>query len=214
MIDNLAEQKTKAWWDSRRGLCTASSANKLVTPTGKISASHVSYGYALAADIYAGESLDAFAGNYHTERGNSLEGDARNAYAFFRDVDVVETGFHTDDALTCGASPDGLVNEDGLLEIKALAAHNHVAALMAIRETGLPPADYLNQIQMQAWILGREWVDWCCYHPSLPLGVVRVRANPELHVAMREAVTKTIAVRDHALATMRELAGIPLEEAA
>jgi len=77
------------------------------------------------------------------------------------------------DNVEAGASPDGLIGEDGLLEIKCPLAHTHVGYL---REGVLPPK-YIPQVQGQLWVTGRQWCDFVSYHPELKIMIVRVERD-------------------------------------
>jgi hypothetical protein len=83
-----------------------------------------------------------------------------------------------------GASPDGLIGDKGLLEIKCLNAANHIEVLK-----GGMPSKYKPQVQVQLWVTGREWCDFCVFHPDFPerlqLKVTRVAADPEYHAMLK-----------------------------
>jgi hypothetical protein len=83
---------------------------------------------------------------------------------------VVEVGLCLHDEFECGASPDGLVGDDGGLEIKCPLPHTHVSYLRAGDVTG----KYIPQIQGCLWITGREWWDFMSYHPAMEDLIVRV----------------------------------------
>ena len=99
-----------------------------------------------------------FEGNKYTDFGTETEQEARDYYAFSKGVEVKEIGFCTDDLGRFGCSPDGLVGDDGLVEIKCKPA-NHIKTLMFWQKNGKPPTDYLAQTHMQMLVTGRQWAN-------------------------------------------------------
>ena len=148
MIVHDAAQGSLAWHRARLGLPTASMAASLVTPTGRASSAVEGYADRLAMQRYRGAASDAFAGSDATARGHAFEPRARAAYAWLVGTDVRECGFCTDDRGRFGGSPDGLIGEDGGLEIKCPLMPAFVAALMHVEEHGRAPAVYLPQVHM------------------------------------------------------------------
>ncbi|OUL17296.1 hypothetical protein B0X78_00250 [bacterium AM6] len=126
------EQRSPEWYAARRGVPTASEFGSIITPKkGE---------YAAAADTYINQLIDeqmrpnagqAFTGNRHTERGEFLEDDARELYAFEREVVPQQVGFILNDAGTLGCSPDSMIEADGGLEIKCPDGPTHVKWLRA-----------------------------------------------------------------------------------
>jgi hypothetical protein len=144
----------------------------------------------MIAERLTGRSKPFFT-NEHMERGNFLEPEARQAYEFITDFEVVETGFILDDSQEFGCSPDGLVANDGGLEIKCPSDSVHVSYLRA----GKVPAKYYQQVQGCMMITGREWWDFMSYHPEMPHLLVRMKRNEKFIEAMAEqleAAVKTI----------------------
>ena len=166
------EQGSAKWLALRAGIPTASQFNKILTPTGKPSKSAEPYMHALMAERMLGEPLISHV-SWYMERGSVMESEARQYYEFQRDMEVKQVGLITNDAGSAGASPDGLVGEDGSLEIKCPSAEVHVGYLL------FKPADrkYYPQIQGQLWISEREWVDVLSYYPGLPHALTRVERD-------------------------------------
>jgi len=184
------EQGSPEWRASRLGRPSASMFGKLVTGSGKPSGSAESYINEMIAERLTGRSKPFFT-NEHMERGNFLEPEARQAYEFITDFEVVETGFILDDSQEFGCSPDGLVANDGGLEIKCPSDSVHVSYLRA----GKVPAKYYQQVQGCMMITGREWWDFMSYHPEMPHLLVRMKRNEKFIEAMAEqleAAVKTI----------------------
>ena len=117
--------------------------------------------------------------NEHLERGNELEVDARAIYELENDVTVVEVGFITNDKLSdlAGVSPDGLVGEEGLVEIKCVMDKLYLSYLEQVGVCGTFKVDTGHdwQMQMQMLFTGRKWVDYVVYNPNFPLAILKVR---------------------------------------
>jgi len=159
------EQGTPEWLAVRAGLPTASMyATVMAKGEGK---SRRTYMLKLAGERLTGEPMDSYS-NHHMERGHEHEPIAREAYGFLRDVTPEQVGFIR--AGDTGASPDSLVGEDGLLEIKSKLAHLHLDVLLRDEV----PSEHSAQVQGQLWVAEREWCDFVSYCPKLPLFVKRV----------------------------------------
>ena len=172
------EQGTDEWHALRRGVITASAISKLLTATGKPANNDTSRAqlYQLLAERITGESDSGFY-NDDMARGHLLEPYARNLYAENFDP-VTECGFVTlnTSAGTLGYSPDGLVGDDGLIEIKCPRPKAHLKSLL----TGEVPSEYIPQVQTGLAVTGRRWLDYISYAPGLPLFVTRCGPEPDL----------------------------------
>ena len=183
------KQGSEEWLQSRLGKPTASNFGKLITPTGKPSASADGYINELIAQRITGELPELYT-NAAMERGNELEPAAKALYEFTHGVEVVEVGLCLHDTLDCGASPDGLVGDDGGLEIKSALPHTHVSYL----RDGNMPEKYVPQTQGCLWITGREWWDFMSYHPSMQDLIVRVYRDEEYIKKLADAVTRAVEI--------------------
>ena len=181
------EQGSPEWLASRLGRPSASNFGRLVTGSGKPSSSAESYINEMIAERLTGRSKPFYT-NDHMERGNALEPEAREAYEFITDFEVVETGFILHDSEEFGCSPDGLVAEQGGLEIKCPSDSVHVSYLRA----GKVPSKYYQQVQGCLWITGREWWDFMSYHPEMPHLLVRAHRNEKYIEAMAEQVEAAV----------------------
>jgi putative phage-type endonuclease len=187
MIILTDEQGSPEWLASRLGRPSASNFGRLVTGNGKPSSSAESYINEMIAERLTGRSKPFYT-NEHMERGNALEPEAREAYEFITDLEVVETGFILHDSEEFGCSPDGLVAEQGGLEIKCPSDSVHVSYLRA----GKVPSKYYQQVQGCLWITGREWWDFMSYHPEMPHLLVRAHRNEKYIEAMAEQVEAAV----------------------
>ena len=163
------EQNTEEWLRARLGLPTASMFATVMASgrSGGESKTRQTYLYKLAGEILTGEPMDNYT-NGHMDRGHEMEGAAREMYAFTRDAEPKPVGFISN--FDAGASPDSLVEDRGLLEIKTKMAHLHIEAFL---RDDIPP-EHKAQCQGQLWIAEREWLDLVIYWPRLPLIVRRV----------------------------------------
>lgn len=159
------EQGSPEWFECRRGIPTASRFKDVLAKGQGLT--RRKYLYTLAGEALTGDAAESFS-NEHMERGHAMEDEARQQYAFQRDVDPERVGFMRRGGVGC--SPDSLIGVDGLLEIKTKLPHLHLEALESDR---LPP-EHVAQVQGQLWISGRQWCDFVSYWPKLPLFWIRV----------------------------------------
>ena len=130
--------------------------------------------------------------------GTDTEPMARSAYQFYTDADVVQTGFVLHPTIAdAGASPDGLVGDEGLVEIKCPSTATHIDTLLS----GTVPGKYLTQMLWQMACTGRQWCDLVSFDPRLPesmrLFVKRVeRDDARIAELETEVVTFLSEVRD------------------
>jgi hypothetical protein len=113
--------------------------------------------------------------NYWMQRGHELEPLARKYYEFESGNKVDQCGLILTDEQDCGASVDGLVGDDGTVEIKCLKRINHVRIVLA----GEVPKDYIPQIQGGLMITERAWCDFVAFHPEAPVDgyIIRVERD-------------------------------------
>lgn len=170
------QQNTPEWSGLRAGMPTGSEADRLVTPTGKATSNLDAFAIELANELFLGRSTSAggFRGNRHTQRGHEREPIAALSYEALMDVETQIVGFITDDDVTYGVSPDRLVGDNGLVEIKNLDDQAHTAALVYYKETRKPMPDRMAQCQMQLYTTGRDWVDLFYSHDKLPEFRIRI----------------------------------------
>lgn len=184
------QQETEQWMLDRAGKFTASRSSKLMakTKTGP-SASRGSLLTLLAVERLTGQCVQTYQ-NAAMARGIELEAEARDAYSFLRLCSVDEVGFIPHVSFpNCGASPDGLVGSDGLLEIKC--PDNMEKHLDALR-TGDHAKEYHWQLQHQLMVTGRTWVDAVSYDPRFPeglqLAITRVTRNENAIAELKYAI--------------------------
>jgi putative phage-type endonuclease len=164
LIQNLT-QGTPEWFAARCGKLTASRVADAIarTKTGW-GASRANYMAELLAERLTGHVAESYVSSA-MQWGKDCEDEARRAYAFRLDRNVEEVGFvpHPNIAMS-GASPDGLIGEDGLIEIKAPNTATHIEVLLS----GTLPARHVTQILWQMACTSRAWCDFVSYDPRLP----------------------------------------------
>ena len=173
------EQGTQEWLDERCGIPTSSNFSQIITTKGIRAASRNKYLYKTAGELIL-EHAEPTYQNAAMLRGTELEPEARNAYELITGNDVVKVGLCIEKG--SGASPDGLVGDSGLLEIKCPMIATHIGYLLQNKA----PTDYFQQMQGQLLITGREWVDFVSYYPGLKTLIVRVERNEEFIKKLQE----------------------------
>jgi putative phage-type endonuclease len=159
------EQGSDDWFAARLGKATASRIADIVakTKTGW-GASRANYEAQLIAERLTETAAESYT-NAAMQWGIDTEPQARRAYEFMADAEVEGVGFVEHPGLEwSGASPDGLVGENGLLEIKCPATATHIATLLG----AAIPGKYIKQVQWQLACTGRQWCDWVSYDPRMP----------------------------------------------
>lgn len=157
-------QGSDEWKQARAGLATASRYTDIMAKTRS--------GYAASRKNYMAELVIERLTEQPTETyasaamvwGTETEPVARLAYQLETGNDVEETGLWLHDTLQTGASPDGFVNHDGILEIKCPNSATHIETL----QTKKIPRQYFAQVQGQMWITDKKWCDFVSFDPRLP----------------------------------------------
>jgi len=188
----MSIQGSPEWLAERAGKVTASMVSAVLAKPE--TAGYRDYQAQLVAEILTGKPQGSDYTNAAMQFGTEMEPLARSAYE-------AETGFSVDEVGFCqhptieraGASPDGLVGNSGLVEIKCPKVATHLAYLLA----GVVPAGYKNQMMWQMACSGRDWCDFASFRPDLPehlqLFIVRFKRDPE---RIKELETAVIAFLD------------------
>ena len=186
-IYDQLEQGTPEWLEARRGIITASVIGRLITPTLKTANNDTSRGiiHTLAAERITGH-VEYVHPSFDMQRGTDDEPHARDAYAEHH-APVQEVGFIRldGDGYSIGYSPDGLVGDDGLIEIKSRKPKVHIQTIL----DGAPPAETMAQLQTGLLVTGRKWIDYVSFCQGMPLYVCRITPDEVWHAAIRQAAT-------------------------
>ena len=160
------QQGSEEWLRARLGKVTASRVRDIMatTKSGGFTAGRKNYLAELVTERLTGEPAPKFV-SAAMANGTECEPEARAAYAFQTDVDVDEAGFIEHPTIDmAGCSPDGLVGQYGLVEIKCPSTATHIETLL----TGKIDPAYIDQMQFQMACTGRQWCDFVSYDKRLP----------------------------------------------
>jgi putative phage-type endonuclease len=169
------EQQSEEWFQERLGHATASRASDILAKikTGE-AAVRRKYRIQLCTERLTKKQVPSFQ-NAAMLWGTEQEPYARMAYAAKTGADVEQVGFIKHQKMAwCGASPDGLIGVDGMVEIKCPESTTHLEWM----EQGRVPPEHVGQIQYQLWVTGRSWNDFVSFDPRFPehLQLLVVRA--------------------------------------
>lgn len=190
----MFDQGSPEWLAERAGKVTASALSNVMM--AKTAAGYQNYMAQLICERLTGQPVETF-NSAAMQHGTDTEPQARAFYEMETGLDVSEVGFIPHPTLAnSGASPDGLVGDLGLVEIKCPQPAKHIKNLMG----GTIDKAYALQMQWQMECTGREWCDFVSFNPSFPphlqLHITRVDADAEAQVEIKAAVTSFLAEMD------------------
>ena len=203
---NVIVQGTPEWFAARRGKVTASRVADLMARTKSgFAASRANYKAELVLEILTGNTAVGFTSEA-MKWGTEQEPNARAAYAATVFDTVTEVGFvDHPDILGAGCSPDGLVGDDGIIEIKCPNSATHLDTLMG----GGLPEKYHTQIMWQMACTGRKWCDFVSFDPRMPerlqLFIHRVERDDAKIQMLETEVRKFLAELDDKLTKISKL---------
>lgn len=179
------EQGSEAWYACRSGIPTASEFATVMASgkDGGDSKTRRTYMLKLAGELITGEVADSYS-NGHMERGKAMEDEARDLYEFTYNVDLQRVGFIRNGMKGC--SPDSLIGNDGMVEIKTKLPH--LLAETILRDKF--PAEHVAQCQGGLWVAEREWIDISVYWPKMPQFVKRAYRDEAYIKELSAAVDK------------------------
>lgn len=199
-------QQTEEWFKARLGKVTASRVSDVIakTKTG-YSASRAKYMTQLILERLTGERAESYS-NAAMEWGVEQEAFARAAYEAHANVLVDQCGsFDHPSIAMSSASPDGLVEQDGLVEIKNPMSHTHLETLLTKTVNG----DYVTQMQWQMACTGRKWCDFVSYDSRMPehlkLFVKRIERDDETIAELEKEVSKFLSELEDKVNKLKEL---------
>ena len=203
------EQRSPEWFAARLGKVTASRVADVIakTKTGP-AATRINYAAELLVERLTGASPERFT-NTAMQWGADNEPAARDAYSFLRDVDVEEVGFVVHPRISdAGASPDGLVGDDGMVEIKCPNTATHLDTL----DSGKPAGKYITQMMWQMACCDRQWCDFVSFDPRLPeelrLFVVRIDRDDDMIESLEAEVIAFLVELDARIASLSAKYGV------
>lgn len=177
------EQGSADWFRARAGMPTASEFSTVMAKgrDGGDSKTRRTYMLKLAGEILTGEPMENYT-NAHMERGKIMEDEARDLYSFMADCDPLRVGFIVNGPKGC--SPDSLIGDKGMVEIKTQLPHLLIETLLK----GEFPSEHKAQCQGGLWVADREWIDIAVYWPKLPLFVKRAYRDEAYIAQMAKAI--------------------------
>jgi putative phage-type endonuclease len=198
------EQRSEEWFQARLGKVTASRvADVLAKIKSGESASRRNYKIQLVSERLTGEKQETYI-NQAMQDGIDREFYARERYVQ-QFGEVEEVGFVKHPTLEAGASPDGMVGDDGIIEIKCPMGSTHTETLM----TQDVPSKYVPQIQFQLLVTGRKWCDFVSYNPMFPehlqVFVKRVEADPVYQKELESEVKQFLKEVDDVINKLKEI---------
>lgn len=202
----MSEQRSPEWFAERCGRVTASRiADVMARTRSGWGASRANYMGQLIAERLTGQVADSFS-NAAMQWGIEKEPEARVSYEFMKDIQVVEVGFIPHPAIEMsGASPDGLIGEDGLIEIKCPNTATHIDFLLS----GKIDDKYIKQMQWQMECTNRSYCDFVSYDPRMPpdfsMKVIRVDRDDLLINSILDDVRQFISEIDEKISLLNKL---------
>ena len=202
----MDEQRTDEWFAARLGKVTASRvADLMATTKSGYAASRENLMAQLIVEQFTGQKQESYS-NAAMQWGTEQEPFARAAYEIATGTMVDECGFMLHPTIDgCGASPDGLVGDDGLVEIKCPNTAGMIETLL----TQAVPGKYNAQMQMQMACTGRQWCDYVVYDPRMPINgqlfIKRVPRDPVFIQKMESEIVKFLAELNGKVNQLKEL---------
>jgi hypothetical protein len=165
------EQGTDEWFQARLGIPSASMFNKIITPAKlQVSKQADDYVNKLCAEWVRNQGEDSYQ-SFDMKRGIDVEEEARDFYQFHTDYEVAQVGFCVADSGAYGCSPDGLIIDEGGVEIKCPTAGVHFGYLI----DDMVPAIYRLQVLGSLLVTDYAWWDFVSYHPDMKPLIVRTQ---------------------------------------
>jgi putative phage-type endonuclease len=201
----MMEQRTEEWFEARMGCVTASrTADVMAKTKSGYAASRANYMAELICERLTGERQGGFS-SAAMQWGTETEPQARMAYEIITGATVVETGFVLHPEIAgFGASPDGLIGDDGLIEIKCPNTATHIDTLLADKV----PTKYIIQMHVQMLCTGRAWCDFVSFDPRLPIDlhmfIKRVERDNKLAEEIVTEVQSFLADMEAKIAKLKE----------
>lgn len=205
----MMDQGSDEWFAIRIGKVTASRVADILAKTKSgYSTSRDNYMAQLVCERLTNQKAESFT-NAAMQHGTETEPLARAAYEALKDVLVDEVGFVPHPSIEmAGASPDGLVGDDGLLEIKCPNTATHIDTLL----NQSVPTKYFTQMQFQMACTGRKWCDFVSFDNRLPeelqLFVKRVPRDDVYIKIMEAEIVQFIAELDEKIEKLMKVKNV------
>ena len=176
------EQRTEDWYNIRKGKMTASNAETIIA-NGKGLETYI---YNLMAEYYSSAEKENYI-NADMQRGIDLEPEARLEFEFYTNLDVQEVGFIEHNEFI-GVSPDGLIGDDGLIEIKC---PNDSIYFKLLLSNNIKP-EYIAQMQMQMYVTDRQYCYFVSYNPNFEksLYIKKINRDEEMIEKLKKGLER------------------------
>jgi len=175
------EQNSSDWFKARCGIPTASNFDCIITTKGEPSKQRTKYMYRLAGERITGIQEETYQ-NGNMVRGIEMEETARELYQLITGETIVKVGLCITEGNTIyAASPDGLVKDNGCIEIKCPILSTHVDYLLKNEL----PLEYFQQTQGQLLVTGRDWVDFVSFYPGMKPLIIRCFPDVKFQKALK-----------------------------
>lgn len=196
------EQGSGPWLALRLGLPTASEFDQLITPLWKIKTGEApkSYLYQKICEKFMGAFADG-GSSFSMSQGSIMEHEALPWFAFTHDMDVQRVGFVTTDDGRIGCSPDGLIGDEGGIEIKCPSPTTHLRYWVE----GVLPKEHAAQVHGSMYVTGRKWWWFLSYSRQFPAFLIRVERDEKIQAAIDEALCTFISEYDELYARLRAI---------
>ena len=211
-IHKEIEQGSAEWFNLRSGIVTASAADALVTPLGKVKTGDAAKTLMvqILAENWIGGALPSVQGSFDMEQGNFLEQSARPAFTLETGKAVHEVAFIESDDGKIGCSPDGvLTDETAGLELKCPKMETHIRYIL----DGVLPPDYVMQVQFSLYVT--QWPVWyfMSFRRNFPPLVLKVEPDEKIQKAIKDALEIFFENYDAAMAKLIRLnGGLPVRK--
>lgn len=197
-------QSSVQWLNLRVGKVTASEADALLTTSFEPRKGDgvKTYICSKAAEKWRGQAFVLYTGAF-CEEGHIRETEARARYEFANDCDTERVGFVDADDGRSGCSPDGLIGEDGGIEIKCPQSTNHVRYLL----DGILPKDYIVQVHFSLYATGRKYWIFHSYRRNFPAFTIRIERDEAIMSKIGAALDGFYKQFDEAMEKLKSIAG-------
>lgn len=206
MIIHPAEQGSVEWMKARSGIPTASEFDQIVTPEFKLRTGQMPATYLAkkVSEAWLGGPLPSF-NVFDMDQGRILEEEAIPFFELEHDLQISRVGLVTTDDGRIGCSPDGLLGEDGGIEIKCPDVHTHVGYLLG----GILPKDYAAQVHGAMFVTGRTHWTFMSYRRKFPPLVLTINRDEKIQGRIAEALDQFLEQFGRAVMRLQELNGGP-----
>ena len=189
------EQRSDEWFQARLGKFTASKAADLLMK--EITAGYNNLVNQIVYERLTGKSPESFKNDW-MQRGVELEAEAIKAFEFETFQKVKSVGFVEMDEWT-GCSPDGLLNSDGLIQIKCPKFSTHINYLLS----GKVPSDYYKQCQFELMVTERKYNIFMSYEPNLKPFISKIERDKDLIQEIESKLNQSIKLVNERISLLR-----------